>query len=373
MVGRLAWSSLVASIVLAGVARAEDAKNPQRISVDVRGHATRPADAIEVDVTVVATSESAKDAEKKYRERLQEVIAALKGEGGDKAPRRKKPEKATAKAKKAKPKADDDADEEEPAQKETPKVAKKPAKKPKADDADEDEDDKPAKKPPTDGGDKTEKPKGEKTETPKDGDKDDAAKTEGAGDADPAGTIPIELREEGLSISPKTAGDDPESMQQMVFRRMNGQQTETKEPSFRVASRVIVKIKEIGKHDRTALRKRVAWLIDKAMAAGATEDGGPPPRVRFIVEDGESLKRTAYGDAMTKAKARAEELAKLGGRSLGRVAFVRENAASGAAETATGQAAFQAAWFGANAPLAPPPTIDVASEVDLAVEFELAP
>jgi uncharacterized protein YggE len=160
----------------------------------------------------------------------------------------------------------------------------------------------------------------------------------------------------------------------MVFKRMNGQQGDTKETTFRVASRVIAKIKDLSKYDRRLLRKRVAWLIDKAMGAGATEDGGPPPRVRFIVEDGESLKRRAYADAMEKAKARAGELAKLGGRQIHRVAVVHENATPNApTETSTGQAAFAAAWFGANAPLAPSPTIDVSSEVELAVEFELAP
>jgi uncharacterized protein YggE len=358
---------VVASILVAAAARADDAKPQDRVSVDVRGRAAQAADAIEVEVTVVATSELAKDAEKKYRERLEGVIAALKGEDAGRVTRRKKPEKP-AKAKKAKPKPDDEEDDDADAMKKAP-----PAKKPKPDAQDSDEEDDKAPKP-------AKKADAEKPNTP-DAEKPKAADPEKAdegskpdGDADPAMAIPVELREEGLSIAPKGPNDDPESMQQMVLRRMNGQQGETKETTFRVASRVIAKIKDLSKYDRRALRKRVAWLIDKAMGAGATEDGGPPPRVRFIVEDGESLKRRAYADAMEKAKARAGELAKLGGRQIHRVAVVHESAAPNAqTETPTGQAAFAAAWFGANTPLAPSPTIEVSSEVELAVEFELAP
>src|SRR5262249_2594848 len=50
-----------------------------RITVLARGHASLPADSIEVEFTVSASSDDSAEAERRYQERLAKVIAAAKG------------------------------------------------------------------------------------------------------------------------------------------------------------------------------------------------------------------------------------------------------------------------------------------------------
>lgn len=108
--------ALAAGLALAPSSRADEGPAKDTIVVTTRGRATQIADAVEVEVVVAAQAEDPEDAEKKYRDKLAKVIAALKGEDGA-TPKKKRP-KATPAPKK--PSDDDEKEETKEPKKEEP-------------------------------------------------------------------------------------------------------------------------------------------------------------------------------------------------------------------------------------------------------------
>lgn len=277
---RLAWPAAMALslVVLASPHSPTHAEDPgagaapvptDRLTVRAHARATAPADDLELEIVVEAGSDDAQDAEKKHRQKLNRVLAALTG-------------KETEKPKKS----DEDDDEDDSS-------AKKKRKK-KSDD-----DDAPAKK-------------------SKDEDAKTGLPTPGAADAD--GMV-FEVRE-GRSTVGVQGGNEQNQDD-------NGQQNGEKrtEGEIRVGTAVVVAFRNISKVAPRRLHKLVALVIDKATEKGADMGGSKTnvkPAIRFRVKDPEALKRKAYADAVTRGRARAEELARLSNRTLGKVSCVTE-------------------------------------------------
>jgi uncharacterized protein YggE len=312
---RFAGAAAVA-LAAAGAVRAGDP--PQRVSVVVKGRATATADSLEVEFTVAGNADESADAEKRYREKRARVLEALKDDGS------------------------------------APKTVEKPAKK--ADD-DDDDDDAPKKRVK-----RAEKPK--KVEKP--------AEPEA-----PSPPIAVALSERALSIGakPKDKGEDG-LFGRIIINRMN-QNKKPDPPPMQVRSLVVATIHGVGAIEREPLSRRVAALIDKAIEAGADGADGTPPVVRFLVDDPEPLRQRAYKDAMAKARARAQALAELGERKLGKMVSVRE--VTGAPKEASAEVGSEATAvvegiLGGKAATTPARSLpEFATEVELRVEFELAP
>ena len=305
-------SALALAATLAGGVAASRANDDNKLIVNVHGKAT----ALEIELTVVGTGEEAQDAERKYRDKLARVLAAVRGEH---AAAEEKP------GKKPKAKKDEEEDEDGP---------KKPgkAKAPKGDDEGKDK-------------------KGEK------------------GDAPP---IPVAVTERGFKYSagaPKAAANP-----MMVF---GGGEPPKPEAGSRFESKVVVTVKDPASLDRATLRKQLATLIDAATEAGAEPTTGSAgvPAVRFLAEDVDALRKLAYEDALTHAKTRMGDMATAAG--LSKAAFgvktVREIVP--AAASASGNANPMGALFGMLAQAATgddkAPSFEVTDEVDLEVTFGL--
>src|SRR5262249_34164421 len=136
-------------------ARADDAPaGRSALSVNVQGHATATADAVELEFTVEGSGEESSEARKRYREKLGHVLAALK-------------------------KAAEKGEDRETRKKRSPE--------------DKDDDGEPRKKGKADKGDKA----------------DDRDET-------PAAAIPVEVTEHGLVFGPKPPKPEPMPQQQVL-------------------------------------------------------------------------------------------------------------------------------------------------------------
>ena len=103
-------------------------------------------------------------------------------------------------------------------------------------------------------------------------------------------------------------------------------------------------------------------------------DSGVAPTVHFVIDDMESLRSSAYEDAMKKARARADKLAELGGvKKILRIFSVREGGAGKVAEDIqTAQVKAVANMFGtASASSETVSGFEVTVEVELAVEYAI--
>jgi uncharacterized protein YggE len=415
LLGAAATAALIAGPVLA-----QDQVR-DRLSVTVRGHATAPADEVAIELTVSASAEDASEAENRYREKLNGVLAAL-GKGDAKAAatddgdsprrtrRRKKPKDdsgdSTDTPKKKKASASDDGDDTPPKKTRKKKAADgddddAPPKKEKADketkksadDGDGSEAPKKSTKPKPADDDDEDAPKPKKKDAPKK-DADDADKDapDAKGDApapdskkpvepkkdesaeDEKFPFVIEVKEGGLTFGLK--GGDPN--QQRMRRMMNGNQPAAEEPQFRFSSEVSVIFKNVAKAEPRALRKRIAQVLDKVSNGGAdmglgTDGDGLPPFVRFSVTDVESLRHKANEDGMAAARKRGLSLAGLSDRALGKVLNVRDQTAL---PSNTRRPPYNPLQYGYNYAQVNPSTgedwsTEVAVDVDLYVEFEL--
>ncbi len=311
-------------VVVGASAALVHAEDSHRIAVSVKGTASAVADSVEVELPLSARADESADAEKKFRHKLKDLLAALK-DG-----------KAAAK----------------PAKKDKPATpGEKPAKK-HADDEDE--------------------PAPPRKEKEKDKEKDDEGHPAEDGTA---ASIPYEISERGLSFGVKATKDDQNPFK--AIARMNGGPAPAGEPPHVFSTKVVATIKGVKKLDAKLVARRVAQIMDLGVDAGADgTDSSAPPVVKFNVDDLEALRTKAYEDAMAKAKARCEKLATLGGRKLGHVASVREGAAAikGAEDLQAVQMKAVQSMFGGGAggDGANPGGFEVSVEVDLAVEFELS-
>jgi uncharacterized protein YggE len=232
---------------------------PNRISIRTRARVSAPADELELELVVQGTADDAREAEKKHRERLKRVVAALTG-------------------KDAATKEDDSSD-------------------------DDDDADKPAKK---------SKHKKRRASA----DADETFPTPDVPDQD---GLVYSVREGrytlGVKGDPAEAADDP-----------NGQ-GETKETELACGSCVHVTLKGLKGSAPSKIRRILASVLERASDAGA--DLGPPkthlkPTLRFRVSNVEALKKQAYADAIAKGRARAEYLAQLAGRKLGKLSVIED-------------------------------------------------
>lgn len=304
--------SLAALLVFSSAALAQDSS---RIAVSVKGTSSRTADTVEVEFTVSARAEDSTDAERKYRDKLGQLLAALKE--GKAAPKPAKKEKPDAAPKKKK--ADDSEDEDAP----------KKAPEPKAE------------------------------------------KGEAAPDPD-AAAIPFEISERGLTFGVKTTKDDANPFK--AIARMGGGPVQNPDPPMTFSSKVVCSIKNVKSLDAKLIARRVSQLIDLGIDAGADgTDNGVAPVVHFVVDDLESLRSAAYEDAMNKAKARGKKLAELGGRHFpGTVYSVREGSGSKAEDVQAASMKAVQNMFGASSSSSDALSgFQVSIEVELAVEFEL--
>lgn len=324
---RKTWLALGATLLVPIAAFAGESPEDNKITVVVRGRAEAQAAALEVELTVSAQADGAADAERRYREKLKNVLSSLrdgKSTSDDEAPKKKKPAK----------KAETDEEAEDP---EAPK--KRPARKKKVEEEDE-------------GG---------------------SAKTGDRAELDAAArAIPIEVHERGFQYSaggPKKAGGGI-----MVFP---GQEEAKPEALSRFECKVVVTIKDVAKHDRAALARRVALVIDAAAEAGGdTSAAGDSsaPVLRFVVGEPEALRKKAYEDAMAKAKTRAATLADLSGRKVVGVVRVSEvsMAAAAASSQPSGMFGFLSMLEGAAREQGKKSALEVADEVELSVTFTLS-
>lgn len=315
--------ALVPALVAATAAFVH-AEDSNRIAVSVKGSSSATADSVEVEFTISARAEESADAEKKYRHKLTSLMAALK-EGKPAAKPAKKDKPVESGEKPAKPKKVNPDDDDEDA------APRKPAKKEK-------DDEEPA-------------------------------------DHAPAVVIPFEITERGLTFGVKTSKEDANPFKAMV--RINGGPAPGADPPFVFSSKVVTTIKGLKKLDAKLVARRVAQLIDLGIDSGADgADSASAPAIAFKLDDLEGLRTKAYEDAMSKAKARCEKLAKLGGRNLGPVVSVREGAAGakGMEDMQAVQMKAVQSMFGSGGAAgdAPAGGFEVSVEVDLAVEFELA-
>lgn len=357
MLSRFTRPATLALALALGASSAVLAGDPRRLTVSARGQATATADSVEIEFTVVSRAEEAVDAEKRFRDRLSRVEAALK-EGEAKGTPKKKP---------AKPEDDEDAPHAPP-KKNVPAPAKpkpapapdededapKPVKKKKKPVEDEDEDEAPAKPAPK----KEEAPKAEGNRSEK---KDDLA------------SVPVTLSQRQFTIGVKSSKADDSPMAKIMARQMGGGNEKTESP-MTVGCKLVATIANVKGLDRSLLARKVAQLIDVAIEAGAEGAEGDAPVVRFLV-DHESLRKAAYKDALAKARARGDELAKLAGMQLAEgVSSISE---SGMLPVAKGddqgmQEKMMAAIYGLKSKEGGAlPTLDVTTEVELLVSFDL--
>jgi uncharacterized protein YggE len=194
---------------------------------------------------------------------------------------------------------------------------------------------------------------------------------------DPALVAAAAALEVAVAEGPSTAGAEVTPDEQEYDENGNAK---PREKSFDVATAVRVTVKGIDKASPAAVRLRLCELIDRATQAGA--DGGTGeeqslrPAVRFRVTDSEALRSKAYADAMTRARARADEIARLAGRTARLVSITEETAPGGSRAdkdlaglegilSRLGDRRDEAAPDGSS------PTNIVTTEVELRVEFEL--
>jgi len=301
--------AFAASAALAG-------DEPPRVAVNVKGEATAAADTVEVEFTVSAHDDDSAGAERKYRHKLADVLAALKeGKAAAKPVKKDKPDKPDAAPAKKKPANDDD------------------------------DDDAPKKAPP-------------KADAPAD---------------DSTAPIPVEISERGLTFGVKGASNDGANPFKAIAR-MQGGAAPNPDPPMHFSSKVVASIKGVKKLDTKLVARRVAQLIDVGIEAGADgTDNGTAPSIRFIVDDMEALRSAAYADAMKKATTRATNLATLGGRQLGAAVSIREGGAGAKPEdvNAASMKVVQNMFGGASAAEAPATGFEVSVEVELGVDFGL--
>jgi uncharacterized protein YggE len=235
-----------------------------RVTVQTYARATAPADSVEVEFVVEASSSDAAEAEKTHRQKLSHLLSALTG----------KPEESD------KTREGDDS-------------APKPRKRKKAP-APEDDDGAPS----IDEG-------GAKAPLPQ----------VGVPDAD---GIVYEVHEGRSTVAVQSnAGDSAD----------DGQGEKHADGEIRVGTAIRVVFKNVAKVPSKKLQRLIASAIDRAAEAGAdmgTSKGNVKPAVRFRAADPEVLKRKAYADAVAKGRARAEELARLANRTLGKLASATE-------------------------------------------------
>jgi uncharacterized protein YggE len=292
------------ALSLAGGVRAGDNDTTRKIGVTARGQTTAQADALEIEFTVTAHTEDATEAEKKFKDKLSRIMAALKD--GD--------------AKAGKKKSDDDDDDGPKKKKPEAKKPTPPKKKKKTDDDDDDDDDPPAKKKDGDKKDSDKKDGDKKDGDKKDSDKKDEKKDDAK--KDDSSVVPVEVTERNFSIGVKGTKDEDKLAKAMAGRM--GVQPEKNDSPMTYSTKVVATINSLKTLDRAAFQKRVAQLIDVGIDAGAEGPDGEAPVVRFIVKDFETVKKAAYKDAMSKAKERATSLAELAGKKLGDVISVVE-------------------------------------------------
>ncbi|HZU99905.1 MAG TPA: SIMPL domain-containing protein [Planctomycetota bacterium] len=255
-----------------------DTSKSNRITVRSKARAVAPADEVELELVVQATGEDAKEAEKKHRDRLQKLLAALNG-------------KADATAK-------DDDDE-------------KPAK----DDDDEKSDKKPKKK-----AKKRKAPAEETTDTlPKPGVPDEDG-------------LVMEIKEGRYTLGQKI---DPQ--QQLVEQMNPGQDTE-KDVELSCGSCVHVTLKNLQKSPAKKVRRILATVLDRAADCGidlGSNHTRIKPTLRFRVSDPEALKKKAFSEAITKGKARANDLAECSGLKIVKLASIADVPETPAVVTST--------------------------------------
>lgn len=303
------------------------------LTVQVHGHASVPADRLEIEFTVSAAADEPKEAEGQYEERLAKALSAAKA-----AP--------SESSRKSKPKDDE-----------------KPAKKGSDDD---DDDDKPAPK---------KKGKHDKDEEkPAEAAKEKDGK-EGKDAKDESAPIALEVTERGLVVGSRGGKGDENPLQKMMALQMGGAQAKA-EPAVHFSSKVVVTIRGVSKIERRALLKRVSQLLEKVCENGAEGvDSANPPLVRFLAGNAEDVRQAAYEDAVGKAKARAKSLATLVDRKVARVASVREQTLpvlDSKDQSSAANVMVQMYGIKPEASSAPS-TFEVTADVDLEVAFELAP
>lgn len=250
-----AFTLLVAGLLPAIRLFAQDEVRPEpqpqdRLTVRARGRVVVPADEIELELVVVGSAEEAREAEKKHRDKLRRVVAALTGH------------EAAREAK-----DDEGADDDKPRKR---KVRK--------------------------------------------GD-DDALPEPGKPDEN---GLLYEVREGRYSFGIKGAGQN--GVEEEEDPTGQGRKAE---PELRVGSAVHVYLRNVAKVPVKKVRALLARVLDRAGEAGAEMGSSPrvrlQPTVRFRAKDPEELKRRAYGEALRKGRARAEDLAKLIRRDLGKL------------------------------------------------------
>lgn len=243
------------------------------VTVRAKARVTAPADELELVLFVQGSSEAAADAEKKHRDKLKRLLAAL-------------------------------------GNKENPAGAK--------DDSDGGEKDKSSDK---DGDD--DKPKKKKTKKHRADEADDALPQAGVPDED---GLVFDFKEGRYTLGVKA---DPNQLDDGTG---NGEGMQ-KEGELGCASTVVVTLKNLRKSNARKIRRILACVLDRASDAGidfAPVKSRLRPTLRFRVADPEALRKQAYSDAIAKARARAADLAKLVGRDVGKVISVNDLPEAGA-------------------------------------------
>lgn len=235
-----------------------------RLTLTVQGHARVPADQVEIEVVVQAQGEDGETAEKKHREKLKHVQAAMERlkatfEGKEVAPEKPVKKKAAKKTQE---------DDEEPAPRDDAPRARKGA-------SDDD--------------------------------------TESKDDAPDPPSFSIELREGRTTIGVARSNVNPDGS--------------PSDGSMTVATAILFKLKGISGCSKPKVRRRLAKILDTAIEAGADSGVGgvgSRPAFRFRAKDNDEVRAIAQADALTKGRARAKKLAELAGRELGTLKGIGE-------------------------------------------------
>ncbi|MBI3722943.1 SIMPL domain-containing protein [bacterium] len=234
-----------------------------RLTVRTKGRVTAPADEVELEFVVEGDSEDAKTAEKRHRDRLDRVLAALTGKEVEKA-------------------SDDD---EEGGHKRHKK------NKEKGDDDDSSDS-------------KEEKPKAALPEV-------------GVPDKDGV----VFLVREGRSTIGLLTNQNNNYSDDMPPEKKN------EAANVGVGTAVHATFKNVSKVSAKKLRKLLAAALDKAAEGGACMGSVKTPvrpAIRFRPKEPEALAKKAYEDAVAKGRARAADIAKAAGRQLGKLTVMTE-------------------------------------------------